>query len=83
MIPHPVTREPWGTAEEIAEQLGAHIRPDTVRTWARRKRIPSALIPGPGRGIRMYPLDAAVEEERRTRDIGRSRATIALTVSTQ
>lgn len=85
MIPHPVTREPWGTAEEIAEKLGDHVRPDTVRTWARRKRIPSVLVPGlaRGRGVRLYPLAAAEEEEARTRDIGKPRATIALTGQTQ
>jgi hypothetical protein len=81
MITNPVTGEPWGTAEEIAAALGAHIRPDTVRTWARRNRIRSALIPGlgRGRGTGYYPLADAEEEEARTRDIGKPRATIALT----
>lgn len=83
MIRHPATGEPWGTAEEIAAQLGSHIRPDTIRTWWRRGRVPSVLMPGPGRGTRYYQLAAAEEEEARTRDIGRKRATIALTVSAQ
>lgn len=73
----------WGTAEQLAALLGAHIRPDTIRTWARRKRVPTTLIPGRGRGTRLYPLAAAEDEERRTRHIGRPRATIALTVSAQ
>jgi hypothetical protein len=81
MIMHPTTGEPWGTAEEIARELGDHIRPDTVRTWARRNRIPTVLIPGlgRGRGTGYYPLADAEEEEARTRDIGKPRATIALT----
>jgi hypothetical protein len=84
MIPGP-DGQPWGTDEEIARQLGQHIRPDTIRTWARRGRIPSVLIPGlaPGRGLRHYPLTAAEDEEQRTRDIGRPRATITLTAQTQ
>jgi hypothetical protein len=81
VIRHPITGEWWGTDDEIAEKLGAHIRPDTIRTWARRNRIPSVVVPGlgRGRGVRYYHLADAEEEEARTRDKGRSRATIALT----
>ncbi len=53
----------YGTAHEIAAQLGADITPARIRDWARRDLIQSYRA----RGHTWHRLDQAADVERRTR----------------
>ncbi|WDZ87199.1 hypothetical protein [Micromonospora cathayae] len=66
----------YGTAAQIAHQLGPDITADRVRDWARRSRNPDdplhGLLPGlhtagRGRGTTWYRYDQAAQVEAVTR----------------
>ncbi|XTZ17061.1 hypothetical protein ACQSSU_06690 [Micromonospora echinospora] len=66
----------YGTAAQIADQLGPDITADRVRDWARRSRnpddplhglLPAHHHPGRGRGTTWYRYDQAANVEAITR----------------
>lgn len=68
----------WGTAAEIAEQLGQGVTVHAVRWWARNDDLPCVrTTDGNGRPQVLYPLlDAArIDREKRKRKRGRTRTT--------
>lgn len=75
MIRDPETGAVWGQAREVARELclNPDTGPELVRSWGRRNRIASRHIPGAARGTRLYCLDEAIEEERRSRLVGTGR----------
>lgn len=69
----PVSGVWYGTAEEIAAELGPDVTADRVRDWARRGLLGGVNQPGRGRGTTWYRLDEAAAAERSTRTSTRGR----------
>lgn len=63
----------YGTADEIAAELGDDVTPDMVRRYAQRDGLERRVMPGRGRGTVVYPLDEASAIERAKRLSGRGR----------
>ena len=53
------------TAEEVAEKL--HLRPSTIRAWARGKIIPTVYLGTKVRRFRLSEVVAAKEAQHRNR----------------
>jgi hypothetical protein len=70
----PVDGVEYGTAAEIAAQLGADVTPAMVRNWARRDGLVAYRLPGARRGEVRYPLPDAARIEAEKRRSGRGRA---------
>lgn len=69
-----VNGEDWGTAAEVAAELGPDITEAMVRRWASRHGLRSALMVGDnGRRERRYVVDQAAEIERQKRLATRGR----------
>ncbi|MFF3867416.1 hypothetical protein [Micromonospora sp. NPDC001898] len=73
---HHLRRSQYGTAAQIAHQLGSDVSAARVRDWARRSRkngdrlhglLPAHHLPGRGRGTTWYRLDHAAHVEWLTR----------------
>lgn len=68
----------WGTAAEIAEQLGGGVTAAMVRNWAARDGLPRARMRDRvGRPQVRYPLHVAarIDREKRHSKRGRARTT--------
>lgn len=64
-----IAGEDYGTAEEIAHQLGPDVTPAMVRNWARRDGLRKHRV---GRTV-YYPIGQASTIERDKRQSGRGR----------
>ncbi len=64
----------WGTAAEVAEQIGHGLTEDNVRRWAARHDLDSFRVKGTdGRRQVWYSLGQAVAIDRQKRHAGRGR----------
>ncbi len=70
----------YGTAAEVAAELGPDVTEAMVRSWAkpgpRGARLPRHNVPGAGRGTTYFPLEQAaqIEAQKRGSRRGRPRA---------
>ncbi len=53
----------WLTVEDIYEELGRTVPPDTIRSWIRTKRLP-AYKPGKAYLVKREDLDKFLESSR-------------------
>ena len=74
----------WGTAAEIAGQLGHGVTEAAVRKWAARDGLPSPRMRGDdGRAEVRFPLveAAKIDVKKRSRGRGRPRSSIPTSVA--
>lgn len=57
----------YGTADELAAELGPDITADMIRRYHERDGLTRVVLPGPGRGSVVFPLDeaSAIERDKR------------------
>ena len=58
-----LAKEGWLTVEDIYEELGRTVPPDTIRSWIRTKRLP-AYKPGKAYLVKREDLDKFLESSR-------------------